>query len=254
MNRLMNKTKKVFLLLILLFVVCQSALSVTLQSGWWWNADQSGTGYTIEQQGDKIFFAAYSYNDDGSAVWHTALMKEAADNLFTGELEEYQKGQALGGEHLIPELADIPGEVSLEFSSETDATLTLLNTSIPISRFKFAGGCRKVTKPDTGWWWNENLAGRGYSIERQGNQIFFAAYLYNDAGAAVWHTASMNRAEDGKYVGELEEYKNGQTLTSEYKKPELAAKSGTVALEFTSETEGILTILDSAIPITRFRF
>ncbi|MEE9411731.1 MAG: hypothetical protein V3V22_01630 [Methylococcales bacterium] len=254
MKKFVNKTKTVFLLLILLFGVCQSAWSLTLQSGWWWNADESGTGYTIEQQDDKIFFAAYLYNDDGSAVWYTALMKETTENQFTGDLEEYQKGQSLTGKYLVPELADIPGQVFLEFSSESEGTLTLLNSSIPISRFKFRGGCTEVTKPETGWWWNQDRSGRGYAIERQGNQLFFAAYLYDDAGAAVWHTAAMNREADGKFVGELEEFKNGQSLASKYKKPELAAVSGTISLEFSSETEGILTVLDSTIPLTRFRF
>ncbi|MEE9345498.1 MAG: hypothetical protein V3U88_07815, partial [Methylococcales bacterium] len=80
----MNKIQKIFLLVVLLLGFCQSALSITQQNGWWWNADESGRGYTIEQQGDKIFFAAYLYNDDGSAVWYTADMDKTADDQFKG--------------------------------------------------------------------------------------------------------------------------------------------------------------------------
>ncbi|MEE9345008.1 MAG: hypothetical protein V3U88_05320 [Methylococcales bacterium] len=36
--------------------------------------------------------------------------------------------------------------------------------------------------PDTGWWWNANESGRGFSIEKQADKIFLAAYLYDDSG------------------------------------------------------------------------
>ncbi|MCM2326529.1 MAG: hypothetical protein NDI88_01435, partial [Lysobacter sp.] len=32
--------------------------------------------------------------------------------------------------------------------------------------------------PETGWWWNPAEDGRGFSLEVQGNNIFFAAFLY----------------------------------------------------------------------------
>ncbi len=249
-----NKIQKIFLLVVLLLGFCQSALSITQQNGWWWNADESGRGYTIEQQGDKIFFAAYLYNDDGSAVWYTADMDKTADDQFKGTLLRFQKGQTLTGEYQQPELADTPGEVSLKFSSETEGTLTLLNTNIQITRFKFEEDPATVTKPETGWWWNQDQSGRGYAIEQQGDKIFFAAYLYNDTGNAVWHTALMTKTADNQFAGELEEFQKGQTLTSEYVQPEIAGMPGVVSLNFSSETEATLTLLNTSIPITRFRF
>lgn len=250
----MNKTKKILLLLVLFFGICQSAFSISPQTGWWWNADESGRGYTIEQQGDKIFFAAYLYSDDGSAVWYTADMNKTADDQFAGDLVQFQNGQTLTGSYQKPELAGMPGAISLKFSSETEATLTLLNTDIAITRFIFENNSTTVTKQETGWWWNATESGRGYAIEQQGDKIFFAAYLYSDTGNAVWHTALMKQTASGQFTGELEEFQNGQTLTSDYQKPELAGMPGTVSLEFSGETDGTLTVLNTAIPITRFRF
>jgi hypothetical protein len=40
--------------------------------------------------------------------------------------------------------------------------------------------------PENGWWWNPTESGSGYAIERQGNSIFMAAFLYETTGAATW--------------------------------------------------------------------
>ncbi|MEE9413574.1 MAG: hypothetical protein V3V22_11045 [Methylococcales bacterium] len=134
----MRKQMKLLLCLVLLFGVCQSVFAITPQTGWWWNQAESGRGFAIEQQGDKIFFAAYLYRDDGSAVWHTALMEKKTESQFEGDLEEYLNGQTLTGEFVKPESIASPGKVTLNFTSITEGTLTLSGTVIPITRFRFA--------------------------------------------------------------------------------------------------------------------
>jgi peptidyl-prolyl cis-trans isomerase B (cyclophilin B) len=112
---------------------------MTPQTGWWWNQDESGRGYAIEQQGDKIFFAAYLYRDDGSAIWHTAVLTEMPDSRYEGELDEFQNGQTLTGEYVEPESIPGPGKIVLNFTDSTKGNLTLPSgTVIPISRFRFA--------------------------------------------------------------------------------------------------------------------
>ncbi len=135
----MRKQIKLLLCLVLLFGVCQSVFGVTPQTGWWWNPAESGRGFAIEQQSNTIFFAAYLYRDDGSAVWHTAVMEEKADGQYEGELEEFQNGQTLTGEYVKPESIAGPGKIVLNFTDNTNGSLTLPSgTVIPISRFRFA--------------------------------------------------------------------------------------------------------------------
>lgn len=135
----MRKKIQLLLCLVLLFSVCQSVFGVTPQTGWWWNPAESGRGFAIEQQGNKIFFAAYLYRDDGSAIWHTAVLEEMPDSKYEGELEEFQNGQTLTGEYVKPESIAGPGKIVLNFTDSTNGSLTLpAGTVIPISRFRFA--------------------------------------------------------------------------------------------------------------------
>ncbi|MEE9424875.1 MAG: peptidylprolyl isomerase [Methylococcales bacterium] len=135
----MRKQIKLLLCLVLLFGVCQSVFAVTPQTGWWWNPTESGRGFAIEQQGNTIFFAAYLYRDDGSAVWHTAVLEEKPDSQYEGELEEFQNGQTLTGEYVKPESIAGPGEIVLNFTDSTNGSLTLPSgTVVPISRFRFS--------------------------------------------------------------------------------------------------------------------
>ena len=44
--------------------------------------------------------------------------------------------------------------------------------------FSLFTGIARANSPESGWWWNPAEGGRGYSIEIQDNQLFFAAYSY----------------------------------------------------------------------------
>jgi hypothetical protein len=53
--------------------------------------------------------------------------------------------------------------------------------------------------PENGWWWNPSESGSGYAIERQGNSIFMAAFLYEFAGAATWYATLLTLQPDGTH-------------------------------------------------------
>jgi hypothetical protein len=53
--------------------------------------------------------------------------------------------------------------------------------------------------PEDGWWWNASESGSGYAIERQGNSIFMAAFLYESAGAATWYASLLTLQPDGTH-------------------------------------------------------
>lgn len=109
--------------------------------------------------------------------------------------------------------------------------------------------------PETGWWWNADQPGRGYSIEQQGSTIFFAAYLYSESGFPTWFIAALSKEGEHGFKGKLETFANGQTLLGEYQAPDkVDDNAGEITLEFTDDDKGILTWPGGTVPITRFRF
>ena len=109
-------------------------------------------------------------------------------------------------------------------------------------------------KPQAGWWWNPAEGGRGFSLEVQGSNIFFASYLYDTSGRSTWLAASGKLTLEGAlFSGEkLYAYANGQTLGGPYRAPGTASSSGDVTLAFNDATHGTVVWPGGTIPIERF--
>ncbi|MBX3655313.1 MAG: hypothetical protein KF686_14110 [Ramlibacter sp.] len=93
--------------------------------------------------------------------------------------------------------------------------------------------------PVTGWYWNPAEGGRGFAIERQGDKLFVAAFLYETSGAPTWYVATLSAGAAGQYVGEFSRYTGGQSLLGGYRAP-VAAKVADVVLTFSSSTNATL--------------
>ncbi|MBL8689748.1 MAG: hypothetical protein JNL04_11645 [Rhodospirillaceae bacterium] len=115
------------------------------EKGWWWSSSESGRGYFIETQGSSraIFMAAYMYDTDNTAVWYAAGGGVLASSLlvgnsFTGTLSEYGNGQTLGGAWQAPTITSIKGSITIDFTSSTQAVLTLPSgAQVSLTRFTF---------------------------------------------------------------------------------------------------------------------
>ncbi|MEE9423545.1 MAG: hypothetical protein V3V18_01035 [Methylococcales bacterium] len=132
--------KKILILLLLLSTcLCQTVFAQDPDTGWWWNADEPGRGYTIEKQSDKIFFAAYLYDDSGNPVWYTAVLTVDADDNFIGNLQQFAGGQTLTGAFKPANvLNENAGQIILNFSDDFTGTLIWPGGTVPITRFIFA--------------------------------------------------------------------------------------------------------------------
>ena len=110
--------------------------------------------------------------------------------------------------------------------------------------------------PQTGWWWNQAENGRGYTIETSGNIMFFAAYLYDAAGRATWYISAGPTSLDGSlYVGNLEYYTGGQTLTGAWHAPNRPPTiAGQVTLAFSDAHHGTLTWPGGTVAIYRMEY
>ena len=96
--------------------------------------------------------------------------------------------------------------------------------------------------PVNGWWWNPAESGSGYAIERQGNSIFMAAFLYETNGAATWYASLLALQPDGTYKGDLTRYVGGKSLLGPYKAPTSTAVVATATATFPFPNSGTLTI------------
>lgn len=110
------------------------------QSGWWWNPQQSGTGYAIEFQGANASIAAYVYDSAGNATWYIASGSMASPTRFDGAWRQYGGGETISGTWQQNSLVNANvGPVTIEFTSGSTATMTMPDGSqIPITRFNWA--------------------------------------------------------------------------------------------------------------------
>jgi hypothetical protein len=108
--------------------------------------------------------------------------------------------------------------------------------------------------PQTGWWWNTSQGGRGFSLEVRGNSIFFASYLYDDAGRPVWLAAAGATSLDGSlFSGRLTGYSGGQTLDGAWHANNSATvDNGAVTLSFNDASHSTLVWPGGSIALERF--
>ena len=155
-------------------------------------------------------------------------------------------------------LSDNAGAITLAFTDENNGTLTWPSGNVQINRFIFDSGSNSDggdSIPASGWWWNTDESGRGFAIERQGNTIFFAAFLYDDSGLPTWFTAVLNRDTAQDFSGILKQLQGGQTLLGEYQPPTvLNDNAGTITLFFSDANHGTLNWPGGSVDISRFRF
>jgi len=231
------------------------------ESGWWWNSNQSGRGYSIEIDNGRLFFAAYGYASDGSSIWYTSNGAMTSDTAYSGTLEAFSNGQTLTGSYQAPTSLGSIGTMSLSFSSSQVANLTLPGSSpISITRYDItSGGSARgpaAGHPHKGWWWNSSEAGRGFFIEVQDTTLFLSGFLYNSAGQATWYVASAQMTVPTVFIGVFTEHTGGSAFSaSTFAGPTSSTSRGLVTIQFDSQTTGTMTLSTGAqIPLTRFSF
>jgi cytochrome c553 len=109
------------------------------QTGYWWNPAEGGRGYTIEVQGGTAFIAAYMYDPQGNPIWYAAGPATlTGGNTYVGSWTTYMGGETLTGSYQSPTGTVPAGNLTIQFTSATAATLTLPDgRQIPIQRYSF---------------------------------------------------------------------------------------------------------------------
>jgi hypothetical protein len=96
-------------------------------------------------------------------------------------------------------------------------------------------------QPFSGWWWNADESGSGYSVELQGNNLFIVGFMYDDTGRPIWYFSAGPMTDDSTYHGDVLQFANGQTIAGTYRPPSTPAKIATLDVAFTGMNEATLT-------------
>ena len=226
-----------------------SAAFAAPETGWWYNASQQGRGFFIEMKGTQLFMAGYFYADDGRATWAVSGGTITDLNNYSGTLNAVKNGQTLLGPYKAPNpQTDITnlGQVSLNFTDATHGTLTWPGGVIQIVRQPFGSG--DASFQPSGWWYNAAENGRGFSIEVQGSVLDVVGFMYEGDGHPVWYISSGPMTSPTHYAGQLDQLKDGQTMSGPYKTPSFVSPvPGFIAIDFASLESGTITLSDTAL-------
>ncbi len=120
---------------LLLLLSARLALAITPESGWWWNPQESGRGFSIEVQDRTIFMAGFLYTEQGAPFWFTAAGSyDDNANLFQADMTQFRNGQCITCGYRAPQQGALLGRVELRFRSPTQATLTWPGGTVAIER------------------------------------------------------------------------------------------------------------------------
>ena len=195
------------------------------QTGWWWNPLEDGRGFSIEKRGNNLFFAAFLYDVSGRSTWHVSSGPVSLEgSLYNGDLLSARGGQTLGGAYPgFPSLS-AAGSMTLTFNNEATGTLVWSGGTVPIQRFNIVPNGLVAPAvagtPESGWWWNESEAGRGFFMEWQNGTLDIAGYMYDDNGNPVWYLAVGGiggTAAARSFTGNWLSFGNGMTLAGPWR-------------------------------------
>jgi hypothetical protein len=228
-----------------LAVACFAPLLVHAapQTGWWWSPAESGRMYFIETLDDNVLLiGTYLYDSDGRATWLVSAGSMANEDAYAGRLARISGGQTLTGEYRSPTAIEDAGPLSLEFTYDDVGTLTGPGGTIPIEPFHFDSTAPSFL-PYAGGWWNDAESGSGYNIVVEGESLFMIASMYDEDGRPVWYSTTGKMTSPTLYQGTLQQFANGQTLTGEYRPPDMPPTDvGQVTIDFSAEDVATLTI------------
>jgi hypothetical protein len=241
-----------------------AAADVFEGNGWWWSgARQSGTGFFVETQGDTSFVAFFMYDDAGNPVWYTASGGIRATGVglgfsFSGSLQTCRGGQAAASNTPSVPTCAVAGDVSIAFSSPSEAVVSLPQRVMFAERFNFNGIGTLATgnQPETGWYWNPAQNGRGYAMEVQNGVVFLTMFHYAADGRPTWNTFSGSVGTNGSFSGDFNSAGGGQTISSVYRPPSATTATPGFSGRFSSACAGALTFPGNATPtnVNRFGF
>jgi len=149
------------------------------------NNGHAGRGFQVETQGDVLVFTYYGYLSGGAAQWYLSS-GTLTNGVFTGNLEGYAGGTALGSSYASATDTGSAGTVTLNFSNESAGTITLPGESAKaIKKFYWVDNAFPSVRRNVGEYFV-------YMVMRDQSSSTPAVYTYTVTPTAV--------AQDGSYT------------------------------------------------------
>jgi hypothetical protein len=217
------------------------------QTGWWWNPLEGGRGFSIEVQGNNLFFAAFHYDVSGRATWNVSPGPTSlGGSFFSSDLYNVTGGQTLGGAYQAANATKV-GPITLAFSDASHGTMTWPGGSVSIERQNLIpGGLTappQANVPETGWWWNPQESGRGFFIEWQKGYADIAGYMYDDNGNPVWYIAVYETPNARVFSGNWWTFANGQSMGGTYRAATRTSDNfAPLSINFTGPDTAVMTL------------
>ena len=183
---------------LLLALAALPANAIYPESGWYWNANESGRGFNLEIQDNILFMSAFVYRADGTPVWYVAGGPMANDRTFSADLYETSNGQCLGCAYR-PATPVKVGTASITFSNERTAAITLPNATVNVVRQDWSGYGSNSRDALMGEW--SSTEGDPAFPVYFGDRISFSLALSDAAGpyAGGWRTGSTSNLAVGSW-------------------------------------------------------
>ena len=258
---IMKKLAKLFGVVLLFCIVSNSFAYDDYYSGWWYVKNKSGTGVSLEIQGNNCFVAIFDYDKRGEPDWISSFGQVAklrvdseqssnATVIFNGGLYLW-RGWPLGSPYVAPSVIQI-GFMEIIFYSTSHAILTytifkeFLNVNYNITidaeltKFMpdlFEGSLDK--RNINGWWYDPDYNGMGFFTEAYGNHIFLAWYHYGENGEPRWLSCySPFTPSDTQFTCTMQEWSGGSFMGSKEYKPPVAKNLEEAVFKLIDEEEG----------------
>jgi len=189
----------------ILFIVAQSALAILPENGWYWNESQSGRGFNIEIQNNLLFMSAFVYRPDGTPVWYVAGGAMSSPTQWTAALLQASQGQCLGCTYRAPQLTTV-GTVSINFTSERTATISLPGETISVKRQDWSGLGNNTRDALLGEW--STTEGDPIFPVYGGDRISLSLPGSTSSGpyAGGWRTGSTSNVAAGIYDSTYDDF------------------------------------------------
>ncbi|VAW48864.1 hypothetical protein MNBD_GAMMA03-285 [hydrothermal vent metagenome] len=117
-------------------------------------------------------------------------------------------------------------------------------------------GCEHLTSkitPSTGFWYNPEQSGSGFSIEIKNRTIFGTYYGYDDKGKSIWFTfagqlqPSTQAGVMWELEADLQEYRGGNSLNNEYQAPSIIEPEHQIYIKFNHMNHASFSVDDGPV-------
>lgn len=212
-------------------------------TGWYYDPEHPGTGFSMEIQGDILFLVWYAYASDGDPVWYAAWASQEA-GLYAGDLRSYT-GSGLEEEWTGASYSTV-GEITISFSDTDNALITWTldgpptrNGSVSVEKYmpSLSQGSPDPRALD-GWYYDPDYPGMGFFLEARGETLYLGWYHYRTDTSPRWWVMGGWMDPGGfpadavTYVNPLQEYVGGTVPGDDFTAPMQTAGGGPGRIDF----------------------